>query len=81
MHFTMTTFTSYSTTIRKMKAYSLMFTLVEIMLEHMKNILKFDNRINFKYEGMLAHSFDRFYVDTKFILPPVSDLKFSSLNP
>ena len=29
---------------------------------------------------MLAHSFDRFYVLTKFILPLVSDLKFSSID-
>ena len=29
---------------------------------------------------MLAHSFDRFYVVTKFILPPIQHLKFSSTN-
>ena len=29
---------------------------------------------------MLAHSFDRFYVVTKFILPSITDLKFSKLN-
>ena len=29
---------------------------------------------------MLAHSFDRFYVGTKFILPAIGDLKFSNLN-
>ena len=29
---------------------------------------------------MLAHSFDRFYVVTKFILPTTGDLKFSKLN-
>ena len=29
---------------------------------------------------MLAHSFHRFYVVTKFILPTVEDLKFSTLN-
>ena len=29
---------------------------------------------------MLAHSFDRFYVVTKFILPSIKDLKFSNLN-
>ena len=45
-----------------------------------KNILKFGNRINFKYEGMLAHSFDRCYVVTKFILLSINDLKFSKLN-
>ena len=29
---------------------------------------------------MLVHSFDRFYVVTKFILPSLGDLKFSKLN-
>ena len=29
---------------------------------------------------MLAHSFDRFYVVTKFILPSIQDLTFSKLN-
>ena len=27
---------------------------------------------------MLAHSFDRFYVVTKFILPSIGDLNFST---
>ena len=30
--------------------------------------------------GMLAHSFDRFYVVTKFILPTINDLKFSTIK-
>ena len=29
---------------------------------------------------MLAHSFDRFYVVTKFILPSMKDFNFSKLN-
>ena len=29
---------------------------------------------------MLAHSFDRFHIVTKFILPSIGDLKFSKLN-
>ena len=29
---------------------------------------------------MLAHSFDRFYVEIKFILPSIGDLDFSRLN-
>ena len=45
-----------------------------------KNILNFGYGINYKYEGMLAHSFDRFYVVTKFILPMIGDLKFSKLD-
>ena len=41
------------------------YSLVEIKQELQKNILKFGYGINYKYEGMLAHSFDRFYVVTK----------------
>ena len=29
---------------------------------------------------MLAHSFDRFYVVTKFMLPSLGDFKFSDIN-
>ena len=39
-----------------------------------------ENEINFKYEGMLSHSFDRFYVVTKFILLTTDDLKFSPIG-
>ena len=48
--------------------------------ELQKNILKFGYGINYKYEGMLAHSFDRFYIIAKFMLPSMGDLKFSNLN-
>ena len=47
---------------------------VEIMPELKKHYLKYGYRINSKYERMLAHSFDRFYVATKFISPSVNDL-------
>ena len=49
-------------------------------MELKKNILNFGYGINYKYEGMLANSFDRFYVVTKFILPSIGDLNFSKLN-
>ena len=48
--------------------------------ELQRNILKFGYGINYKYKGMLAHSFDRFYIVTKFMLPSVKDIKFSNLN-
>ena len=48
--------------------------------ELQKNILKFGYGVNYKDEGMLAHSFDRFYVVTKFILPKMDDLKLSLIN-
>ena len=72
-----------------MKAYSIMliiicyicrYTSVEIKPELKKNILNFGYGINFKYKQMLAHSFNRFYVVTKFILPTINDLKFSAIN-
>ena len=56
------------------------YPLVEIMPELKRNILKFRYGNNFKYKGMLAHSFDRFYVVTKFVLPIIKDLKFSPLE-
>ena len=55
-------------------------TSTKIKPQLKKNILNFGYGINSKYEGMLTHSFDRFYVVTKFILPPIGDLKFSNLN-
>ena len=53
---------------------------MKIKPELKKNILNFGYRINYTYEGMLAHSFDRFYVVTKFILPSIGELQFSKLN-
>ena len=53
---------------------------IEISPELQKNILKFGYGINYKYEGMLAHSFDRFYIVKKFMLPSMGDIKFSKLN-
>ena len=38
----------------------------------MNNNLKFSYGINYKYEGMLVDSFDRFYVVTKYILPTIN---------
>ena len=55
-------------------------TSVKIKLELQKNILKFGYGINYKYEGLLAHLFDRFYLVTKFILPMMDDLKLSPIK-
>ena len=55
-------------------------TSIEIKPELQRNILNFGYGINYKYEGILAHSFDRFYVVTKFMLPMIEDLKFSKLD-
>ena len=56
------------------------YSSVKIKPEIQKNVLKFGYRINYKYEGMLAHSFARFYVVTKFILPMLNDLKLSTIK-
>ena len=56
------------------------YTSVEIMPELKRNIKNLGYGINFKYEGMLAHSFDRFYVVTKFILPSSDNLKFLPID-
>ena len=73
-----------------MKAYSLIviiftccicrYTYVEIKPELKKNILNLGYEINFKYEGMLVHYFDRFYVVTKFILPTANYLNFAPID-
>ena len=51
------------------------YSLVEIKPELQRAILKFGYGINHKYECMLAHSFDRFYVITKCVLPTLDDLE------
>ena len=50
---------------------------VSIMPELKQNVLRFRYGVNYRYEGMLAHSFDRFYVVTKMELPTVSDLNLT----
>ena len=47
--------------------------------ELQNNILKFGYSINYKYMGTMCHSFDRFYVVTKFELPKVQDLQFTTI--
>ena len=53
---------------------------IKIRPELQRNILNFGYGINYKHEWMLVHSFDRFYVVTRFMLPTVGDIKFSKLN-
>ena len=48
--------------------------------ELQRNILKFGYGLNYKYEEMLAHLFDRFYIVTKFLLLLMGDIKLSKLN-
>ena len=53
---------------------------IDIMPELKRNILNFGYGVNFKYEGMLSHSFDRFYIVTKFELPKTKDLRLASFK-
>ena len=52
----------------------------DIMPELKKNILNYGYGVNFKHEGMLSHSFDRFYIVTKFELPKRKDLKLATFG-
>ena len=47
---------------------------VSIMPELKHNVLRFGYGVNFRYEGMLVHLFDRFYVVTRIEIPKISDL-------
>ena len=53
---------------------------VDIMPKLKRNILNFGYRGNFKYEGMLSHSFNRFYVVAKYELPKVCDLTLTTIE-
>ena len=55
-------------------------SVVEIMQELKQNILNFGYGVNFKYEGMLSHSFDRFYAMSKFELHKMEDLGFTAVQ-
>ena len=53
---------------------------VDVMPELKKNVLNFRYGVNFKYEGMLAHLFDRFYVVAKYKIPKIENLKFTTFS-
>ena len=53
---------------------------IDTMPELKKNVLNFGYGVNFKYKGMLSHSFDRCYVVTKFEIPKVQDLKLTMFS-
>ena len=50
---------------------------IDEMSELKKNVLNFGYSANFKYEGMLTHSFERFYVVAKYKIPKQENLKFT----
>ena len=53
---------------------------VDVMPELKKNVLNFGYGANFKYAGMLTHSFDRFYVVAKYKIPKVEHLLFTTFS-
>ena len=53
---------------------------IDIMPKLKRNILNFGYGVNFKYEGMLSHSFDQFYIVTKFELPKTKGLRLATFR-
>ena len=51
---------------------------IDVMPELKKKELNFRYGANFKYEGMLTHSFDRFYVVAKYEIPKVEYLQLTT---
>ena len=53
---------------------------IDVMPELKKNVLNFGYGANFKYEGMLTLSFDKFYVIAKYEIPKVEHLQFTTFS-
>ena len=53
---------------------------VNIMPELKYNVLNLGYGVNFKYKGMLSHSFDRFYVVAKYEIPKIENLKLTTFS-
>ena len=53
---------------------------VDVMPELKKNVLSIGYVVNFKYEGMLTHSFDKFYVVAKYEIPKVEHLQITTFS-
>ena len=54
--------------------------MIDMIPELKKNVLNFRYGTNFKYEGMLTHSFDIFYVVAKYEIPKVEHLQFTTFT-
>ena len=54
--------------------------VTDTMPELKENVLNFGYSTNFKYKGMLTHSFDRLYVVTKFEMPKIEDFKLTTFT-
>ena len=56
------------------------YSAIDIMPELKRNIVNFGYGVNFKYEGMLSHSFDQFYILMKFELPKTKDIRLATFK-
>ena len=56
------------------------YSMIEILPELKRNVLRFGYGFNYKNEGTSSHSFDGFYVVTKLELPKVEDLKLMTIS-
>ena len=54
--------------------------MIDVMPELKKNMLNFGCGANFKYKGMLTHSFNRFYIVAKYEIPKVEHLQFTTFT-
>ena len=73
------TFHTFIASTILMIACTCKISAVDIKPDLKSNVLNFGYGVNFKYEGMLYHSFNRFYVVTKFEIPKVEDLQLTTL--
>ena len=71
---------SFLTIVLCLLVFAYDFSAIDIVPELKRNILNFGYGVNFKYEGMLSHSFDRVYIMTKFELPKTQDLKLATFG-
>ena len=53
---------------------------INVVPELRKGVLSFGYSANFEYEGVLNHSFDRFYVVAKCKIPKMENLKFATFS-
>ena len=54
--------------------------MIDMIPKLKKSVLNFRYGANFKYEGMLIHSFDRFYIVTKYKIPKVEHLQLTTFT-
>ena len=71
---------SYLTIVLCLLIFAYDSSAIDIMPKLKQNILNFEYGVNFKYEGMLSHSFDLFYIVTRFELPKTKRFETSNIQ-